>query len=113
MKNLTRDPVGNWAAEAERAGIEIAVVLHVNGEIADEQSEGNLGTDGAVSSISVMRAWVPSWCGGSGLAFTKVLRRLVGSAGRGPHRQPWRAERALGVAGAAARTRGSNGSIAA
>jgi hypothetical protein len=36
VKNLTRDPVGNWAAEAERGGIEIAVVLQVNGEIAEE-----------------------------------------------------------------------------
>ncbi len=36
VKNLTRDPVGNWAAEAERAGVEIAVVLQVNGEVAEE-----------------------------------------------------------------------------
>lgn len=36
VKNLTRDPVGNWAAEAERGGVEIAVVLQVNGEIAEE-----------------------------------------------------------------------------
>jgi hypothetical protein len=35
VKNLT-DPVGNWAAEAERGGVEIAVVLQVNGEIAEE-----------------------------------------------------------------------------
>jgi hypothetical protein len=36
VRNLTRDPVGNWAAEAERGGVEIAVVLQVNGEIAEE-----------------------------------------------------------------------------
>ena len=36
VKNLTRDPVGNWAAEAERGGVELAVVLQVNGEIAEE-----------------------------------------------------------------------------
>ena len=36
VKNLSRDPVGNWAAEAERGGVEIAVVLQVNGEIAEE-----------------------------------------------------------------------------
>lgn len=36
VKNLTRDPVGNWAAEAERGGVEIAVILQVNGEIAEE-----------------------------------------------------------------------------
>ena len=36
VKNLTRDPVCNWAAEAERGGVEIAVVLQVNGEIAEE-----------------------------------------------------------------------------
>jgi hypothetical protein len=36
VKNLTRDPVGNWSAEAERGGVEIAVVLQVNGEIAEE-----------------------------------------------------------------------------
>ena len=36
MRNLTRDPVGNWAAEAKRGGVEIAVVLQVNGEIAEE-----------------------------------------------------------------------------
>jgi hypothetical protein len=36
VRNLTRDPVGNWAAEAERAGVEIAVVLQINGEIAEE-----------------------------------------------------------------------------
>ena len=36
VRNLTRDPVGNWAAEAERGGIEIAVVLQLNGEIAEE-----------------------------------------------------------------------------
>ena len=36
VKNLARDQVGNWAAEAERGGLEIAVVLQVNGEIAEE-----------------------------------------------------------------------------
>jgi hypothetical protein len=36
VRNLTRDPVGNWVAEAERGGIEIAVVLQLNGEIAEE-----------------------------------------------------------------------------
>ena len=36
MKNLTRDPVGNWAAEAERGGVELAIVLQINGEIAEE-----------------------------------------------------------------------------
>jgi hypothetical protein len=36
VRNLTRDPVGNWAAEAERGGVEIAVVLQINGEIAEE-----------------------------------------------------------------------------
>ena len=36
VKNLTRDPLGNWAAEAERGGVELAVVLQVNGEIAEE-----------------------------------------------------------------------------
>ena len=36
VRNLTRDPVGNWAAAAERGGVEIAVVLQVNGEIAEE-----------------------------------------------------------------------------
>ena len=36
VRNLTRDPLGNWAAEAERCGVEIAVVLQVNGEIAEE-----------------------------------------------------------------------------
>ena len=36
VRNLTRDPVGNWAAEAERGGVEIAVVLQVNGEIAED-----------------------------------------------------------------------------
>jgi hypothetical protein len=35
VKNLTRDQVGNGAAEAERAGIEVAVVLQVNGEIVE------------------------------------------------------------------------------
>jgi hypothetical protein len=36
VKNLSRDSVGNWAAEAERGGVEIAVVLQVNGEISEE-----------------------------------------------------------------------------
>jgi hypothetical protein len=36
VRNLTRDPVGNWAAEAERGGVEIPVVLQINGEIAEE-----------------------------------------------------------------------------
>ena len=36
VRNLTRDAVGNWAAEAERGGVEIAVVLQINGEIAEE-----------------------------------------------------------------------------
>ena len=36
VRILTRDMVGNWAAEAERGGVEIAVVLQVNGEIAEE-----------------------------------------------------------------------------
>jgi hypothetical protein len=36
VKNLMRDPVGNWAADAERGGVELAVVLQVNGEIAEE-----------------------------------------------------------------------------
>jgi hypothetical protein len=36
VKNLTRDPVGSWAAEAERGGVELAVVLQLNGEIAEE-----------------------------------------------------------------------------
>jgi hypothetical protein len=36
VRNLTRDPVGSWAAEAERGGLEIAVVLEVSGEIAEE-----------------------------------------------------------------------------
>jgi hypothetical protein len=36
VRNLTRDPVGNWAAEAERGGVEIAVVLQINGEVAEE-----------------------------------------------------------------------------
>lgn len=36
VRNLTRDPVGNWAAEAERGGVEIAVILQINGEIAEE-----------------------------------------------------------------------------
>ena len=36
VRNLIRDPVGNWAAQAERGGVEIAVVLQVNGEIAEE-----------------------------------------------------------------------------
>jgi hypothetical protein len=31
VRNLTRDPVGNWAAEAERGGADIAVVFQVNG----------------------------------------------------------------------------------
>jgi hypothetical protein len=36
VRNLTRDPVGNWTAEAERGGVELAVVLQINGEIAEE-----------------------------------------------------------------------------
>ena len=36
VKNLTRDPVGNWSAEAERGGVALAVVLQLNGEIAEE-----------------------------------------------------------------------------
>ena len=36
VRNVTRDPVGNWVAEADRGGIEIAVVLQLNGEIAEE-----------------------------------------------------------------------------
>ena len=36
VRNLTRDPVGNWAAEAERDEIETAVVLQVDGEVAEE-----------------------------------------------------------------------------
>jgi hypothetical protein len=36
VKNLTRDPIGNWVAEAERGGVEIAIVLQLNGEIAEE-----------------------------------------------------------------------------
>ena len=36
VRNLTRDPVGNWAAEAERGGVEMAVVFQINGEIAEE-----------------------------------------------------------------------------
>ena len=36
VRNLARDPVGNWTAEAERGGVELAVVLQINGEIAEE-----------------------------------------------------------------------------
>ena len=36
VKNLNRDPVGNWAAEAVRGGVEIAVILQLNGEVAEE-----------------------------------------------------------------------------
>lgn len=36
VKNLQRDPVGNWAAEAVRNGVEIAVILQLDGEVAEE-----------------------------------------------------------------------------
>ena len=36
VKNLSRDPVGNWAGEAVRDTLEVAVILQVNGEIAEE-----------------------------------------------------------------------------
>lgn len=40
VKNLSHDPIGNWVAEAERGGVEIAIVLQINGEIAEEKSVG-------------------------------------------------------------------------
>lgn len=36
VKNLSRDPVGNWAAEAVRDSVEIAVILQPNGDVAEE-----------------------------------------------------------------------------
>lgn len=36
VKNLTLDPVGNWSAEAVRDSLEVAVILQVDGEIAEE-----------------------------------------------------------------------------
>lgn len=36
VKNLQRDPVGNWAGDAMRNGVEIAVILQLNGEVAEE-----------------------------------------------------------------------------
>lgn len=36
VKNLQRDPVGNWAGEAKRGGTEIAVILQPDGDIAEE-----------------------------------------------------------------------------
>ena len=36
VKNLSRDPVGNWAAEAVRDSVEIAVILQPDGDIAEE-----------------------------------------------------------------------------
>lgn len=36
VRNLQRDPVGNWSAEAVRGGIEIAVILQPDGDIAEE-----------------------------------------------------------------------------
>ena len=36
VKNLSRDPVGNWVGEAVRDTLEVAVILQVNGEIAEE-----------------------------------------------------------------------------
>jgi hypothetical protein len=36
VKNLSQDPVGNWAAEAVHDRMEVAVVLQVNGEIEEE-----------------------------------------------------------------------------
>jgi len=33
VRNLTRDPVGNWSAEAERGGVEIAVVCSASGPV--------------------------------------------------------------------------------
>ena len=36
VKNLSRDPVGNWAAEAVRDSVEIAVILQPDGDVAEE-----------------------------------------------------------------------------
>jgi hypothetical protein len=36
VRNLHRDPVGNWAGDAVRGGVEIAVILQLNGEVAEE-----------------------------------------------------------------------------
>jgi hypothetical protein len=36
VKNLKEDAVGNWAGDAVRDGMEVAVVLQINGEIAEE-----------------------------------------------------------------------------
>lgn len=36
VKNLQRDPVGNWAGEAKRGGLEIAVILQLDGDVAEE-----------------------------------------------------------------------------
>jgi hypothetical protein len=36
VKNLNQDAVGNWAGEAVRDSMEMAVVLQINGEITEE-----------------------------------------------------------------------------
>ena len=36
VKNLSQDSVGNWAGEAVRDHVEVAVVLQVDGEITEE-----------------------------------------------------------------------------
>ena len=36
VKNLSQDAVGNWAGEAVSDSMEVAVVLQINGEIAEE-----------------------------------------------------------------------------
>lgn len=35
VKNLTRDPAGNWAAKAMKNNVEIAVILEPNGTIRE------------------------------------------------------------------------------
>lgn len=36
VRNLQRDRVGNWAGEAVRGGVEIAVILQLDGDVAEE-----------------------------------------------------------------------------
>ena len=36
VKNLSQDPVGNWAAEAVHHRMEVALVLQVDGQIEEE-----------------------------------------------------------------------------
>jgi hypothetical protein len=36
MKCLPRDPAGNWAANAMRNNVEVAVLLELNGRISEQ-----------------------------------------------------------------------------